>query len=34
MPHVRDFRLGAVSDWLPHSDHVPLILELDIPAIG
>lgn len=34
MPRVRDFRLGEVSEWLPHSDHVPLILDLDVPANG
>lgn len=34
LQRVRDFRLGAVSEWLPHSDHVPLILELDVPATG
>lgn len=32
LPVVREFGLGAPEEWLDLSDHVPLVLELGVPA--
>ncbi|MDQ6878378.1 MAG: hypothetical protein M3082_11960 [Candidatus Dormibacteraeota bacterium] len=29
---VRSFELGDPDQWLQSSDHVPLVMELDVPA--
>lgn len=29
LDRVRSFEIGAPEDWLPHSDHMPLFVELD-----
>lgn len=34
LPAVREFGLGAPADWLDLSDHVPLVLELDLSGAG
>jgi hypothetical protein len=31
LSRVEDFHLGEVSEWLPLSDHVPLVLDLEVP---
>jgi exodeoxyribonuclease-3 len=32
IPHTREASIGNASEWLSHSDHAPLIVEVEVPA--
>ena len=30
LPYIKELSIGTPQDWLKHSDHVPLVIEVDL----
>ena len=30
-PSIRSVAVGSAADWLSHSDHAPLVMDVDLP---